>query len=250
MKMFVPTFVAVVAAAALAQESIPPGIVLPVQLNSTINSAKSRPGQVIIARIMQDVPLSGKARIHANSKVIGHIVTVTPASATLEAQVALRFEIVAYGKQRIPVVTNLRALANMMAVADAQIPMTGPDRGTSEADWVTEQIGGDLNYHGAYVTNGSTELGQSLLGNAVLAHVRTGRGANCRGDTEGNDSLQALWVFSSDTCGLFGYPNLKIVHAGRSDPAGLIALKALKGNVMIRGGRGLLLRVNAVSQQK
>ncbi|MFZ0807855.1 MAG: hypothetical protein WAN03_16795 [Candidatus Sulfotelmatobacter sp.] len=243
MKLFVLSLV-LVAAAALAQDAIPPGTILPVQLDSTINASKAHPGQAITARIMQDVPLPGKARIRANSKVIGHVVAVTPASASSVAQLTLSFDSVVQGKRRILVVTKLRALANMMDVADAQIPMSGADRGTSEADWVTEQVGGDINYHGTYVTNGSTVVGQSMLGNGALVRVRSGPGEKCRAEIDGSDLMQALWVFSSDACGLFGYPDMKIVHAGRSNPVGQITLKALKGNLVIRGGSGLLLRVD------
>ncbi len=42
----------------LAQERIPAGTILPVRLNGSISSAKSKPGQVITARIMQAVPLA------------------------------------------------------------------------------------------------------------------------------------------------------------------------------------------------
>src|SRR5580692_9485570 len=65
--------------------AIPPGTILPVRLNSTLSSAKCRKGQVITGRIMQDVPLSPRARIKEGSKVLGHIVEVTPATTGARA---------------------------------------------------------------------------------------------------------------------------------------------------------------------
>ena len=53
-----------------AQEAIPAGTVLPARLNSSLDSHKSRPGQVITARIMQDVPLPG-GKIRAGAQLIG-----------------------------------------------------------------------------------------------------------------------------------------------------------------------------------
>src|SRR5580700_9337894 len=50
------------------------GTILPVRLNATLSSGKAKAGQAITGRIMQDVPLTGGAKIPAGSKVVGHIV--------------------------------------------------------------------------------------------------------------------------------------------------------------------------------
>jgi len=135
-------------------------------------------------------------------------------------------------------------LASMMAVEQAQLPETGPDRGTSENAWTTDQIGGEVVYRGGGpVANGLVSVGKPTT-TGVLVHVSGKPGTNCRGEIEGNDRLQALWVFSSDACGVYDLSNLAIVHAGHTNPVGEITLASDKGEVNVRAGSGMLLRVN------
>jgi hypothetical protein len=227
-----------------AQNTIPAGTILPVALNSSLNSRKIKPGQVITARVMQDVPLSPRSTIHAGAKVIGRVIDVKPANGGSGAQVSFRFDTLVASKRRIPIITNLRALASMMAVEAAQLPESGPDRGTSQNAWTTDQIGGEVVYRGGGpVADGLRSVGEPTYG-GVLVHVSAKPGSPCRGEIEGNDRLQALWVFSSDACGVYDFADLAIVHAGRSDPVGKITLASDKGEVNIRAGSGMLLRVN------
>jgi len=226
-----------------AQVTIPPGTILPVALKSSLNSRKARVGQVITARVMQDVPLPQET-IRAGSKVIGHITNVKPADTTSGAQLSFRFDSLVTGKQRVQITTNLRALASMMAVEQAQLPESGPDRGTSQNAWTTDQIGGEVVYRGGGpVANGLMPVGEPTT-DGVLVHTSAKPGSKCRGDVDGNDRLQATWVFSSDACGVYDIPNLVIAHAGRTDPIGEITLASDKDDVNVRAGSGMLLRVD------
>src|SRR5579872_4784347 len=204
-------------AALSAQEGIPPGTILPVELNSALRSDKMHAGEVVKGRIMQDVPIEGQAKIRAGAKIIGKVVDVTSGD---RAEIALRFDTLKTRNRRIALTTDLRALATAMDVEDALIPTSSPDRGTSEADWVTEQIGGETAYHGSVVTHGNRVVGKYGMEGA-LVQVSELAGSSCRGDL-GNDQIQALWVFSSDACGIYGLRNLAIQHAGTSDPVGKI----------------------------
>jgi len=232
------------AAQVFAQSAIPAGTILPVALNSSLNSRKVKPGQVITARVMQDVPLLPGSKIHAGTRVIGHVVDVKPGTGASGTQMSFRFDTLVVSKRRMPITTNLRALASMMAVEEAQLPESGPDRGTSENAWTTDQIGGEVVYRGGGpVANGLRSVGEPTF-HGVLVQVSGEPGTKCRGDVEGNDQPQALWVFSSDACGVYDFPDLAIVHAGRSNPVGEISLTTDHGDVNVRAGSGMLLRVN------
>jgi len=227
--------------AMLAQNAIPAGTILPVQLSSSLKSGKSKPGQIISARLMQDVPLLGGSTLHAGAKILGRVVSAENMNDEHSAKIVLRFDAIQAGGGRIPITTNMRALAGMMEVNDAQIPDSGPDRGTSEFTWTTHQIGGEADYHGYTIYNGSQLVGKSIAPSGALVQVSSRTGTTCHSD-EGTHH-QAVWVFASDACGLYGYPNLTLAHAGRTDPIGEIVLVSNHGPVNIRAGSGMLLRV-------
>ena len=231
------------AAALFAQNMIPSGTILPVKLNSSLNSQKSKAGQEITGSLAQDVPLAAGSRIRAGTKLRGHIIAVTGGSDT-GARLTFQFDTLQVGGRSISLTTDLRAIASMMEVHEAQLPKSGPDRGTSDDAWATQQIGNETVYHGGWpVTNGPDVVGKSLLSGGVLVRITSHPWSPCRGELDNNDEPQALWVFASDACGAYGFSDLTIAHAGRTDPVGQIVLTSEKGNIDVRGGSGMLLRV-------
>src|SRR5579863_4719080 len=97
------------------QDEIPVGTILPVQLNSSLRSDKARAGERVSGRVMQDIPLLAGRRIHSGAKVIGHVVSARPADNGTGGEISLRFDALEIGKRHVPMTTNLRALATMMA---------------------------------------------------------------------------------------------------------------------------------------
>jgi hypothetical protein len=224
------------------QLAIPPGTILPVRLGS-LSSEKNKPGDPIKARIMQNVPLENGLKLRVGSTVLGHVIAVGPATTATKATLTLKFDTVMQGKESVSVLTNLRAMASTLEVEFAQTPTTGP--GESDVyDWLTTvQVGGEVVYgKGGEVYNGNRVVGRSTY-DGVLAEVNTKEHAHCRGPIDGNDRPQAFWIFSSDACGVYGFPYLTIHHSGRSAPHGEIVLLSEHGPVKIRSGSGMLLRV-------
>jgi hypothetical protein len=219
-------------------EAILPGTILPVRLNSALSSSKTQPGQIITARIMQDVPLANGGKIREGSKVIGHVVDVSSSSDTNTEQISLQFDKLISSDRTIPIRTNLRAVAGFVAVMEANT-LTGP----VSAPISTEQVGGDVAYTsgGTVTTSDGAVVGKSVK-DGVLDQVSASsrQGRECRG---GIDSPQAMWVFSSDTCGTYGLSQIRVAHAGRSEPVGVIVLVSEKGQLKLPRGAGMLLRV-------
>jgi hypothetical protein len=255
-------------ALAFAQNIIPPGTVLPAELNSSLNTRKSKPGQLIRAKIMQDVPLPGKKKIRAGTRITGHVLSVRAANGAQPAELTLRFERLEFAHQSLPVRVHLRAMASVMEVEYAQVPPSGPDRGTPWS-WTTRNlIGGGVAYgEGGPVAYGFDVVGRETA-DGVLAPVEPAAGAaisrpvawnffgarrsepwsSCRGDVTGNNQPQALWLFSPDACGVYGI-NVAIAHTGRTEPIGQITLIAKHNNFNVESGSGLLLRVSGADAQ-
>jgi hypothetical protein len=223
---------------------IPPGTILPVRLNHGLSSRNARAGQQVTGRIMQDVPLPNKEKVPEGAKVLGTIISVDRAANASNGKVSFRFDTLEIHRNKIPIVVNLRAIAGFMEVQSAQTPEFSPGFGTPYIWSNTRQIGGDEVYGvGGPVTNQASEtVGKGVYG-GVLVHVRAQPESRCRGALDSDDRLQALWVFSSDACGVYGIQGVRIAHAGRTEPVGEIVLVADQQDLLVRGASAMLLRI-------
>lgn len=232
----------------LAQTAIPAGTVIPVQLNSSIDAKKAKPGEVIIAKVAQDVPLQNGAKIKAGSKVIGKIVAVNAAQNSQPTSVALRFNKVEVAGQMTPMVTVLRAMASPLEVNAAKIQIAGDD-GPEWANTVNQIGGADAVYREeGTVTDGLKTVGKSVYAGDWGVLIPVAAAGDCLGAFAGNNQPQALWVFSHDACGVYG-DDVTIADAGRGSSAGRIVLTSPERNLKVRSGSALLLRVHDSNEQ-
>jgi hypothetical protein len=219
------------------------GTILPVRLTSTISLNKAVPGQPITTRIAQDVPLENGVVLRRGAKVLGHIVSVTAGNPS---RIAFTFDRIEYSKSNtVSIATNLRALASNLEIDSATLPTTGPDRGTPSVWWNTVQVGGEGLYGSGPLMRGEQIVGRWVWGGGAVGQVE--ENGKCRGEVAGNAREQSLWLFSTDACGVYGYSDVAIEHAGRTSPEGEITLTSTNPNLKIRAGSGILLRVDQSS---
>jgi hypothetical protein len=123
------------------------------------------------------------------------------------------------------------------------------DHGSSSYVNNTRQIGGETVFRGGgHVMDGHMVVGEPLNDIDVVGRVRANPDRDCRGAIDRNDRPQALWLFSTDACGVYGYRRLKIEHTGQANLIGEITISAERGEIHIRGGAAMLLRVNSPSE--
>jgi len=223
--------------------SIPAGTILPVSIKHTFSSNDSSKNQLIEARIMQDVPLPDGDKIPVGAILSGVVVSTTPSSDRSASKITFRFDKLEFHHQTISVITSFRSMAPMVDVQAAQFPDSPGQSGTPAAWANTTQIGGDIRYGtGGDVKNLNKEKVGKGVPNGVLVRISNPPGSLCQGDSDDN-RLQALWVFSASSCGIYDSKGLTVVSMGRKDPLGEITLAKDKGELKIDNSTGMLLRV-------
>jgi hypothetical protein len=230
------------ALAMLVTSGIPAGTALPVVLNSTLDAKKDKPGQKIEARLMQDIPLGAGEKIKAGAHVTGHIVTVTKTPSG--SRMVLKFDHLQDRGTTIALNVSARAIATSQSVYAAEIPIDADSNFEPENQWVMRQVGGDIVNRG----RGGIASGDTLVGHwdgEAWGKLTTAVEGDCTA-ADGNGIEQALWVFSTSACGLYGFEDVKLVHDGRTDPLGQIILESGKG-LHIGGGSGWFLLVGAAA---
>jgi hypothetical protein len=220
--------------------SFPAGTIIPVSLNSTLRSDKSRSGDSITATVMQDVVLGSGETLGKGSKVIGHVIeAVAPGNRSDESKISFQFDRVVLGNQTLSITTNLRAVASKHAVLAATPQLTSSEYADNQV-----QIGGDQISYG---NDGPVMVGSRVVGKytsqGVLAYGGQDLGTPCRGTIDDNDHPQAFWFFSVNACGTYGFGDLTVIHAGPTAPVSEVTLSSKSKVLKVDKGSGMLLLV-------
>ena len=111
-------------------------------------------------------------------------------------------------------------MAPMVDVQAAQFPDSPGQSGTPSAWANTTQIGGDIRYGtGGDVKNLKKQTVGKGVSNGVLVRISNPPGSLCQADSDDDNRLQALWVFSASSCGIYDSKGLTVVSMGRNDPS-------------------------------
>jgi hypothetical protein len=225
-------------------QQIPSGTILPAMLDDTFDSDKSKPGDVISAKLRQEVPLQNKGKIKRESKILGHVVAVSPESGGQPYKIAVQFDQIEINKHPVAINTGLRAFATMELVAQSRQPANANSgSGTSVWDLNLSQIGGQIAYNGqkAVRWNGQ-EVGRIPQPGAVLAIPMANPERGCAGAPAGT-AEQAFWAFSTNACGVYGDNDITLDSGIGGTTPGQITFQSPK-KITVRGGSGWLLQVN------
>ena len=224
------------AASFLTAQEIPAGTVVPIMLTTTVDSAKAHPGDPILAKVMERVPLPDGGEIPQGARITAHVDQVMPAHGKDPSWLSVEFDRILIRNREIPVKANVRAVASMMAIYDAQVPFFEPDTTPSSAVMFAP-VGGDPAFR---PDNPEKSYKKVVTFDGELP-------PGCGGRVDRESSTGALWVFSPYACGVYGYgKGLAIVKDGSEEPVGNIIVGSQK-NFQLHAGSGWLLRVESQS---
>jgi len=149
--------VLLLATACLYAQKIPSGTLLPAMLDNTLDSNRTKPGDEISAKLMQEVPLPDGGKIKRETKVMGHVVAVSSAFSGHDAKVTVQFDRIDMDKQLVPISVGLRALASMEAVSVARQGVN-PDSGFGTTGWDLNLllVGGQAAFTGQRIVKSQT----------------------------------------------------------------------------------------------
>jgi hypothetical protein len=237
--LFLLPVLCVLATTVGSAQQIPAGTVLPIMASKSLNSAKTRAGDRLAGKLMQDVVLPSGEKIRAGAKVEGTVVESSPAPS---ARIVVRFDQLVAGDHQYAISVGLRALASMQEVFAAQLPWgTFDDYGTSSSDWNTVQVGGAAVYRGDGTVRSALEVvGHATDYGAVTAKLMPAPKQGCPSNSVETAAEQSLWVFSPWACGTYGFEDLSIGNTGSRSPSVTIDLTSAKA-VNVRAGSGWLL---------
>jgi hypothetical protein len=205
-----------------------------------MDSGRTKPGQQISAKLMQDVPLPNGQKIKRNSKVSGHIIAVSGGNPT---SITFQFDRIEAGKNSVPATVSLRAVASMDAVSEARQPANpNSGYGTTSWDWNMALIGGQAAFIGQRIVKSQDGhvVGKVVEPGQILGVPMANPERGCAGAPP-DSPAQAFWLFSTDACGTYGFKDLTI--AGNTGTKSQIILQSHE-KIVVRDGSGLLLQTN------
>jgi hypothetical protein len=207
---------------------LPPGMTLPVLLAKTLNRKHIQPGQTIVVRLYQRVPLGGGRYLPDKTKIVGVV------SGYDGQSLALSFTQLRLGHETEPVSVKLVAVGQWIDVDDTKLPEAATDRSTSNpGDWTTVQIGRDAIYRsggsGPVFNQYSEPVGSADFSGVYAAPASPGA------------VPRAMGPFSTTAAGLYDVPGLAIALPGASGRP--IVFRVASDKWELHSGDALLLEV-------
>ncbi len=222
----------------LAAQSLPAGTALTVMLSTSVNAKSAKANQKIEGKLMKEISLTGGAKLKSGARVTGHVVSVSKPKSS-GSHIVVQFDQLQDGHLTIPLHVSLRAMASSQNVFQAGLPIDASSTSESSQEWVTGQVGGDVVFRGrGYVASDQGRVG---LYSGAGVGGKLAAVDNC--PAESGNPQQALWIFSTTACGVYGFEHTKLDHSGLTPPLEQIAFSSEK-DIDIRGGSGWLLVTN------
>jgi len=233
---------ATTAQVAAQSQALPQSTAIPIRFEHSIDAKKSKAGDAVSAKTMQEVVLPDGRTILKGSTVIGHVVSLesfhfdqTPYMHQKPSVLSIHFDTLRNGDTVIPVNLSVRAIASTIDSREAAYPHS-----TDDTDHV-----GMMALIGGTTFSPLEKRIESEDGDAIGYNRKTGVFARlmASGPCHATDTEQSIAIFSPDACGAYGFGGDYLAESGQ-DGSGTFTL-ALRGHsVKLYAGSTALLQVN------
>jgi hypothetical protein len=222
--------------------SLPPGTAIPVTFTHTLDAAKLKVGDQIIAKTDQVIIIAGSLRISGGAKLVGRVVEAQPMiSSGGPSELAIKFDSLKVRDRSFLIHVAIRAMASFVDSYITRSPMV--DNGYPN-DSVYRQVGGDYFYpYDTVYSNEWDEVGKDS-NYGVFVKLQNVQPVNSRNHVvcDSTETLQSVGVFASSACGVYGFQDLTIDASG-SDNSAVIRFHSAKHTVKIASNSTALFQV-------
>jgi hypothetical protein len=210
------------------------GTAFNVSLNDSVDTSKAKPGDLVTGEIAEDVIYERSVIFPKGTKITGHIVRANSAghgrsSSALFMQFDKAF---LQGGEEVLLNAGIQALA----VNPVRTPSPTDEAAVANQSEPTE----------AGVSDTSSEESPSMVSTIYDASPRRLRGP-LLGDTTPQGEIRKDGLFTPDSKGAFGHPELKVYTPTSEGSRGTVLLSSKK-NIHLDSGTHLLLVVQPPSQ--
>ena len=222
--------------------SLPPGTAIPVTFTHTLDAAKLKVGDPIIAQTDQMIIIAGGQRIPRGAKLVGRVVEAQPMiSSGGPSELAIKFDSLNVRDRSFLIHVAIRAMASFVDSYSTRSPAV--DHGYPN-DSVYRQVGGDYFYPNDTVYSNEWDEVGKVSNYGVIVKLHNVQPANSHNHVvcDSTETLQSVGVFASSACGVYGFQDLTIDASG-SDNSAVIRFHSAKHTVKIARNSTALFQV-------
>jgi hypothetical protein len=227
-----------------ASLALPAGTAIPVTFTHTLDAAKLKIGDPIVAKTDQMILVAGGQPIPRGARLIGSVVETHPSmSSGGPSDLGIKFDTLQVRDRSFSIHIAIRAIASFVDSYSTRSPAV--DNGYPENS-VYRQVGGDYFYSNDTVySNDWDEVGKDD-NHGVFVKLQNVQPSNSRNHAscDATDTLQSVGVFASSACGVYGFQDL-VIDASGSDNSAVIRFHSSKHAIKIASNSTALFQVIA-----
>jgi hypothetical protein len=230
---------------------VPQNTALPVRFIRSVDAKKALPGDRVIAKTLQVVILLGGQRVSKGTLVVGHIVDARPYHVDREPYahqqgsfVSIHFDQIVNEDLSLPVNLSVRVLANTLP---SQLAARPHYQDETDGSGTMILIGGDeySPFDKTILDNDGDVIGynrrEGVFARLLASDDPTPKASrNCGG----TNTEQSVAIFSPSACGLYGFGNVSMTHAGRNGSGTFTLVSRGRSMKLYAGSTALLLETD------